>query len=89
MSYFKIGEINPSSQIAYTGTEVVISCTSSTLPVWTKKDGVIRSTLTRTPILVLGHVTERDTGTYICNGKYENGYIFKKTSDIFVGGKTL
>ena len=85
MSY---GEIYPKVRAAFEGERVFILCMSSTTPKWTKSRVQMEEhIIVEDNTIVIENVVEKDTGTYVCEGKLENGMLFNSSSEILVGGK--
>ena len=82
------GEISPTFQGVYEGSDVKITCASSTQPQWKKGDKNLPKQIRveENAIYIYG-VTEDDKGTYTCIGSFDEGKSFSVTSRIHVGSK--
>lgn len=81
----KYGIVRPKYYIAYTNSELRISCASFGSKIW-YKDGFPDQTHVHETNIHITDIQEHHIGYYTCEGSFPNGQTFCATSTILVGG---
>ena len=80
--------VYPKSQVAYVGNTVSIFCNTTRGIEWRKNGKILDKPLVfYENVVVLIDVTEKDTGTYSCQGHNSNNILHTAYSELLVGSK--
>ena len=83
-----LGSVYPTSQAAYTGSNVRIVCYSIGVVQWIKNDLPSKNLMVERNALMIRNVTDNDSGIYTCRGYDHFGAVFTAESELVIGGRT-